>query len=157
MPHKDREARLAYLRGWKERQRPAPAPEPQRDPSLPPLGAMVFSSDGERVQCHACGKWLGSLNTHIRQHSYDAAGYKHAFGLGRTASLWPPALKARQRAAALARDQGEVGRQHLPHDGSGRPAGQEARLAVRIAASVQRKGVHPRAGGHTGDATDDLP
>ena len=97
MPHKDRDARLAYLRAWKARNRPPPVPASQPAPGLPPLGVMTFSADGEQVQCHACGQWLGSLNSHIRRHGYDARSYKEAFGLPRTISMWPPATKARQR------------------------------------------------------------
>ena len=65
MPHKDRDARLAYLRAWKARNRPPPVPASQPAPGLPPLGVMTFSADGEQVQCHACGQWLGSLNSHL--------------------------------------------------------------------------------------------
>lgn len=149
MPHKDRATRLAYLRAWKAMHRPSPVPEPQRDPSLPPLGVMQFAADGSLVQCHVCGQWLGSLNTHIRQHGYDARSYKEAFGLPRTISMWPPVTQAKQREAALARGQGDIGRDYLPHDGTGRPAGQEARLGVRISASDQRRGLYTRGGGKT--------
>lgn len=147
MPHKDREARLAYLRRWKEAKRPSPQPEEQAAEGLPPVGRIVFSEDGQTVQCHVCGEWWGSLNVHIRKHGYDAASYKEAFGIGRIASMWPPALKEKQRQAALYRGQGDVGRAHLPHDGGGRPAGQETRLSVKIEASEARKGVYTR-GGH---------
>ena len=154
MPHKDREDRLAYLRAWKARHRPSPAPEAQSDPALPQIGTMRFSTDGSQVQCHVCGAWLGALNTHIRAHGYDARSYKEAFGLPRTISMLPPATKAKQREAALSRGQGEIGRQHLPQDRTGRPAGQEARLGERIAAREQRKGIYTRGGNKTGPAND---
>lgn len=148
MPHKDRSARLAYLRAWKAAHRPAPAPIAQDRDGLPPLGQVVFSEDGEQVQCHVCGAWLGSLNMHLRTHDLDAAAYKAAFDLKRTVSLWPPALKAKQRAAALERGQGDIGRDNLPRD-SRRPAGLAARLSNRIEASLQRQGVYTRGGAKT--------
>jgi predicted transcriptional regulator len=147
MPHKDRETRLTYLRAWKARHRPAPTPKPQSDASLPPRGAVSFSSDGTQVQCHVCGRWLGALNAHLRTHGLDAAAYKELYELARTASLWPPALKAKQREAALARGLGEIGRAALP--AASRPRGQQARLGVRIAASAARTGIYMRGGGRT--------
>lgn len=149
MPHKDRETRLAYLRAWKARHRPSPAAKPQPAGDLPQIGLMRFSDAGDKVQCHVCGQWLGALNMHIRRHGLDARSYKEAFGLPRTISMWPPVTQAKQREAALARDQGDIGRDYLPHDGTGRPAGQEARLGVRISASDQRKGLYTRGGAKT--------
>jgi predicted transcriptional regulator len=146
MPHKDRDQRLAYLRSWKLRNRPAPAAEAQPDPSLPPRGVVVFSAGGTEVQCHACGRWMRSLNTHLRSHGLDARAYKELYDLPRTASLWPPSLKDKQRQAALDRGQGETGRNYLP-PAVGRPIGQEPRLGVRIEASTARKGIYTR-GGH---------
>ena len=139
MPNKDREKRLAYFREWKEAGRPSPVLEAQRD-DLPPRGAMAYSPDGLMVQCHACGIWRRALNTHLRTHGLDAESYKGIYGLGRTHSLLPPVTQERYRAATIARDQGEAGKAHLPHDGGGRPKGQEPRLAVRVQASRQRKG-----------------
>jgi len=103
----------------------------------------VFSASGDKVQCHVCGRWLGSLNTHVRMHGLDAETYKETYGLARTASLWPPALKDKQRAAAIERGQGDIGREHLPSY-PGRPKGLTNRLAVRIEASESRKGRYQR-------------
>jgi len=148
MPHKDRERRLAYMREWKKRKRPSPQPEPQPDPTLPPRGVMSFSADGTKVQCHACGKWFGTLNTHMRVHDLDARRYKEMFDLPRTISMWPPATQDKQRKAAIDRDQGSIGRAHIP-PAVGRPSGQDSRLGVRIKASEDRKGVYTRGGGRT--------
>lgn len=145
MPHKDRTARLAYMRAWKERKRPSPLPEPQPDPSLPSRGVMVFSADGTKVQCHCCGAWLGALNMHLRTHGLDARSYKAMYDLPRTISMWPPATKAKQRDAALSRDQGAVGRASIPAS-IGRPAGQDARLGVRVEASRRNKGIYTHGG-----------
>ena len=149
MPHKDRETRLAYLRAWKARNRPSPTTQSQGDATMPPRGAMRFSPDGTKVQCHECGNWHGSLNSHLRLHGHDARSYKEAYGLARTTSLLPPVTQDRYREAAIARGQGDVGRGHLPHDGTGRPAGQEARLSVQVQASSARKGIYTRGGNRT--------
>jgi hypothetical protein len=149
MPHKDRETRLAYLKAWKIRKRPTPAAEPQPDATLPSRGAILFSADGTQVQCHSCGSWFGSLNTHIRMHGLDARAYKELYDLPRTASLWPPELKEKQRQAALDRDQGSIGRANIPSRPEGRPPGQEARLGVRIEASEARQGRYTRGGENT--------
>lgn len=148
MPHKDREARLAYLRAWKERRRTAPRPQPQADESLPFRGVIVVSEDGTKVQCHACGQWFGALNGHLRRHGLDAASYKALYELPRTASLLPPQTAEKQRQAALARDQGSIGRECLP-PAQPRPKGLEQRLGVRIDASRSRKGIYTRGGNKT--------
>ena len=128
--------------------RTPPAPETQADARLPPRGAVVFSDDGERVQCHACGRWFRGLNGHLKMHGLDAETYKEAYDLKRTASLWPPALADKQREAALERGQGEIGRAHLPA-GTPRPKGLGARLSSRVEASRQRRGVYMRGGQRT--------
>lgn len=153
MPHKDRETRLAYLRAWKLRHRPAPIPEPQSDPSLPARGIIEFSADGAKVRCHVCGRWYGSLNAHLRMHGLDARAYKELFDLPRTASMWPPLVQMRQRQRALERDQGGIGRKHLPPP-HGRPAGQQPRLGVRLAASRGRTGIYTRGGNKTRSRDD---
>ncbi len=138
----------SFDRAWKARHRPPPKPVAQDDPALPPRGVMTYSEDGARVRCHVCGKWLRSLNAHLRLHGLDAASYKEAYDLPRTASLLPPATQARYREAALARDQGEVGRNHLPPS-TPRPAGLSSRLGTRIAASARRRGIYTRGGERT--------
>ena len=100
---------------------------------------MTVSEDGAKVQCHACGRWFRSLNTHIKTHGMDGATYKEAFGLPRTASMLPPATQERYRAATLARDQGEIGKAFLP-PATGREKGIANRLGTSIRASQQRKG-----------------
>lgn len=137
MPHKDRAAYLAYLRRHHAEHRPAPVPQAQANPALPPVGTLTFDDDGERVQCHACGRWYGSLVTHIRTHGLDAASYKARFGLARTASLLSPATADRQRQRAIERGQGEVGRANLPEPGTAtRPKGLPNRLQSRVRSSL---------------------
>lgn len=144
MPRHDRSQRLAYLREHHERHRPAPAPQPQADPALPPLGVLIYDDDGARVQCHVCGRFYGALSGHIGVHGLDAARYKEQFGLARTTSLASPQHQERQRQAALARDQGAIGRAALAALGSasGRPRGLDHRLASRLTASAAKRGTY---------------
>lgn len=146
MPHKDRKRKLDYLARYRAEHRPSPNVEPQPDPSLPPRGAMRFSEDGTRVQCHACGAWHRSLNAHLKMHGLDAATYKESYDLARTASLLPPVTQSRYREATVARDpDGAIARGFLPPS-QPRPKGLMQRLSVRVSASAQRKGVYTRGG-----------
>jgi hypothetical protein len=137
-----------HMRLYHAAHRPSPSPIPQPDPRLPPLGVLIYDDDGARVQCHVCGELFGSLVHHVRIHGYDAARYKAAFGLARGASLLSPATAAKQRAAALARDQGEIGRRALAAlDAKPRPAGIPLRLSSRITMSqhsAKRSATEPR-------------
>lgn len=137
MPHKDRKKRLACIRAHHEKHRPSPAPIDRGD--LPPLGAMRTSDDGAKVQCHVCGRWFGSLNTHLRTHDMDADAYKEEFDLPRTMSLLPPVVQERYRAATTERDQGNRFRDALP-PGQPRPKGIGLCLGSCIAGSAARKG-----------------
>jgi predicted transcriptional regulator len=138
VPHKDRKDRLEYNREYHAKHRPSPKPVPQPD-GLPPVGAVVFSADGRKVQCHACGRWFGSLNTHTKTHDLHIDAYRERYGLARTLSLWPPALQEKQRQLAIERGQGEIGKQFIPQT-QGRKPGLEPRLSVRVAASRRLKG-----------------
>ncbi len=119
----------SYQQRYHVEHRPSPQPRPQRDPALPPYGEII--TDDERIQCHECGRFYGSLVTHIRTHGLDAARYKERFELPRTSSLLGPAAAAKQRAAAIARNQGEIGRANIP-PGFSRPRGLDNRLGSRI-------------------------
>lgn len=48
----------------------------------------VLASDGERVQCHICGRWYKGLGTHAWQaHGISADEYREEFGLKYTHGL----------------------------------------------------------------------
>lgn len=127
------EWRRAYFVRYHEKTRPAPAPIPQRDPTLPPIGLLIYQPDGAGVQCHVCGEFKGSLVMHVRVHGYNADSYKEAFGLGRTWSLLSPATAEKFRENAITRDQGGVGRIALKEIGPGRnPGGQSDRIGTRV-------------------------
>jgi ROS/MUCR transcriptional regulator protein len=48
----------------------------------PIFGAIgVLQDDGERVECHCCGKWYRHLGPHIPRHGITAPEYRALFGL----------------------------------------------------------------------------
>ena len=58
----------------------------------------VLAEDGERVQCHICGKWFKFLDPHLRKaHVVSSADYKSTFGLNRTQALIGSALREHKR------------------------------------------------------------
>lgn len=59
-----------------------------------------LSDDGERVQCHECGRWYRSLQTHIaRIHGIDADQYRAMHGLPRTQPLASMGTREKWRTA----------------------------------------------------------
>lgn len=51
-------------------------------------GIGILADDGEKVQCHICGKWFRCLGMHVnRKHELNGEEYKERFGLNRTQSL----------------------------------------------------------------------
>ena len=61
----------------------------------------VLESDGQRVACHACGRWYTNLGNHVRHtHGLLPAEYRAIFGLRATTGLAGPVYK--QRSAQLA-------------------------------------------------------
>jgi hypothetical protein len=74
----------------------------------------VLASDGERVQCHICGKWFGHLGGHVkRAHDAEAADYKAEFGLNATTGLIGPALAKKRREAIHASGVSQWARENL--------------------------------------------
>lgn len=71
----------------------------------PPYGDHgILTDDGERVQCHICGRWFDNLGSHTaRAHRVSARSYKARFGLKMSVGLIGPALRARRSARAKAR------------------------------------------------------
>ena len=62
------------------------------------LGVLAVEPDGDRVQCHACGKWFRFLATHVWQrHVLTADEYRAIFGLKTTTGLMSPNLKQKRR------------------------------------------------------------
>jgi hypothetical protein len=61
--------------------------------------------DGDRVQCHLCGRWLRFVGgSHLsRTHGWTLEEYRDAFRLVRGATTAAPELSARKRVLMLAR------------------------------------------------------
>jgi len=55
----------------------------------PTYGVLgVLATDGERVECHACGRWFHSLGHHVRlAHRLSPDEYRALFGLKATTGL----------------------------------------------------------------------
>lgn len=52
------------------------------------IGALVFDSETDKVQCHLCGEWFLSLPPHLhREHNMTASAYKEEVGLFQTTAL----------------------------------------------------------------------
>lgn len=79
---------------------PKRPPTPHLEPrdgrgDLPPHGALSTDDEGDRVQCHICGRMYRSLGLHARRrHGVSPDAYREMYGLNRTASLAAPALRA---------------------------------------------------------------
>jgi hypothetical protein len=71
-------------------------------------------SDGERVQCHLCGRWLKRVgDSHLlAAHGWTTAEYREAFRLNMTASTVGPATRERMRETML--EQIDRGERHYP-------------------------------------------
>jgi len=83
----DPEARLPQLGDWD-------------GPVFGTLG--VLAADGDRVQCHCCGRWFKFLAAHVVQrHRLLADEYRAIFGLMRRTGLVGAATRAAKREAAL--------------------------------------------------------
>jgi hypothetical protein len=67
-------------------------------------------SDGERVQCHLCGRWLKRVGgSHLlAAHGWTTAEYREAFRLNVTASTVGPVTRERMRETMFEQiDRGE--------------------------------------------------
>jgi hypothetical protein len=78
------------------------------DYQLPTLGEWagpiygdlgVLNDDGDKAECHCCGKFFGHLGSHIWQaHNLTPDEYKAIFGLNRGTGLIGPTLQAKRAA-----------------------------------------------------------
>lgn len=66
------------------------------------LGTLVFDTESEKIQCHMCGQWFGSLPHHIaREHGMTAADYKEYVGLNQSTALLSESARAKLIASGL--------------------------------------------------------
>jgi ROS/MUCR transcriptional regulator protein len=118
-------------------------------PHFAPVGVVV--AEGDHVLCHLCGEWFRSVLAHLRQHGWDQARYRAAFGLERAQSLEGAATRRRRAAVFIQRRQREpavragceVGRRWVASGDLTRAASRattRARLTARGAAIAARFG-----------------
>jgi hypothetical protein len=61
----------------------------------------VLERDGDRLECHCCGRWYRSLGSHVTQaHHLLADDYRAIFGLRARTSLDGPSVRAGKRERA---------------------------------------------------------
>lgn len=66
------------------------------------VGALVFDGDTDKIQCHFCGEWFGSLSHHLaREHGMTASQYKEKVGLFQTTALISESARAKLIASGL--------------------------------------------------------
>ncbi len=115
-----------------------PLPEPG-DWDGPVFGRLgVLATDGQRVECHACGRWFHHLGHHVRQtHNLTADEYRALFGLNVRTGLVGPDLAAGMRARAVRLKPyhalgADVLRSFTPEQMSAYQRGRSRRLETRI-------------------------
>lgn len=107
---------------------------------LPALGQLI-SDNGERVQCHICGRWFIYLAPHLRwKHNLTCDEYREDFGLNRTQPLCAESLSEKHRRHFV--EQGLVGKHLVFNLGELFPhKGKEERLQAKLNMSRTRTGV----------------
>ncbi|MEI6532475.1 MAG: hypothetical protein WCO06_01405 [Candidatus Roizmanbacteria bacterium] len=66
------------------------------------MGALIFDSETDKVQCHLCGTWLGQLPHHLhREHNMSASQYKDKVGLFQTTALISESMRDKLIASGL--------------------------------------------------------
>lgn len=66
------------------------------------IGALVFDSETDQVQCHMCGAWFKYLPPHItKEHNMRANQYKDLVGLNQTTALISETMRASLIAGGL--------------------------------------------------------
>lgn len=114
---------------------------------------QLVSDDGERVQCHICGKWFVYLAPHLRwKHNLTCDEYREDFGLNRTQPLCAESLSEKHRRHFI--EQGLVGKRlcfnlsDFPHVGEIRLQGRinmgRVRTGKRLRVTVKRKEAQKR-------------
>lgn len=52
------------------------------------IGALIFDTENEKIQCHYCGEWFDNLSHHLhREHAMSAGEYKKEVGLNKSTAL----------------------------------------------------------------------
>lgn len=65
-------------------------------------GVLLFDGVSEKIQCHLCGEWFGSLPHHLsREHGMFARDYKQLVGLRQTTALLSESARSKLVASGL--------------------------------------------------------
>jgi len=120
----------------------------------------VLADDGERVQCHVCGKWYRCLGSHIvKTHGMSCDDYKVQFGLCKRVGLASESLRAvireqhGERMTDIARERGwprvrAMTKQQRQDISTGAVRRESTRLALKRARSMESAGT--KSARHTG-------
>lgn len=66
------------------------------------IGALVFDTESDKIQCHLCGEWFGHLPSHLaKEHNMRSAAYKDLVGLNQTTALINESMRAKMIASGL--------------------------------------------------------
>lgn len=66
------------------------------------IGALLFDTETDKVQCHFCGEWYFALSPHIaKEHNMTASAYKEKVGLFQTTALIGEKMRAKLIASGL--------------------------------------------------------
>ncbi len=65
-------------------------------------GAIQITLDGEKMQCHVCGKLFSNVSTHVRQaHKLSTKDYRDKFRLAKKTALISEAERARMKQNSI--------------------------------------------------------
>lgn len=67
------------------------------------VGALVFDTETDKIQCHLCGHWFKALNSnHLRrEHNMSAGEYKDIVGLNQSSALIGESMREKLIASGL--------------------------------------------------------
>lgn len=66
------------------------------------VGALIFDSETDKVQCHICGEWFGALAPHLsKEHNMKAYQYKDKVGLLQSTALISESAREKLIASGL--------------------------------------------------------
>jgi hypothetical protein len=66
------------------------------------VGTLLFDTKEDKMQCHFCGQWFGSLAHHLaREHNMSTHDYKESVGLLQTTALISESFRAKLIASGM--------------------------------------------------------
>jgi len=92
----------------------------------------VLATDGEKIQCHICGKWFRAIGPHAAQkHAMSADEYREEFGFNRSTGLVSTASRAKYRFNAIERNLGLCGERLAQLQAVGTAARKNTKYSMR--------------------------